>query len=157
MFIFERRKEERKNLYKIGTDYADYTDFILSLRNRKLKPCNPRNPCLKTLVNHLEAQIGDESLGHTDAFGCLVVLQQGSYNAGQSQSRAVQSVAQFGLLLGSAVTALQAVGLIIVEVADRADLQSALLGLAIYLEVEAGGGSEAHIASAQMQDAVRQL
>ena len=83
MLIFESRKEERKNFYKSGTDYADYVDFLFPLRNRKIKP---HNPCLKISVNHFEAQIRNECLGHADAFGGLIVFQQRSYDAGKSES-----------------------------------------------------------------------
>ena len=64
------------------------------------------------LLNHVGAHIRLEGLGDADAFGRLVVLQQGGHDARQGQCRAVQRVAKLGLLLRRAVAALQAVGLI---------------------------------------------
>ena len=72
---------------------------------------------LYVLVNHFETCVGHECCRNLDAVLCLVVLQQGSHDTGQSQSRAIQCVTEF-CLLGLAVTiaALQTVGLIGVEV-----------------------------------------
>ena len=64
-------------------------------------------------------------------------------------------MAELGLLVGStAVAALQAVGLVGVEVADAADFEPTLLGLAIDLEVVADGAGEALVAAAEAQDAI---
>ena len=71
------------------------------------------------LVDNLETGVGHKGLGDTDAFGRLVVLQECCNDARQGEGRAVQGVAELGLLgLGIAETALQTVGLIGIEVAD---------------------------------------
>lgn len=72
------------------------------------------------VVNHLEAAVGHEHLRHADALGCLVILQNGGYDARQSQCRTVEGVAQLNLLVVSTTEAtVQAVGLIALEVGYR--------------------------------------
>ena len=64
-------------------------------------------------------------------------------------------MAELGLLgVGTAIAALQAVGLVGVEVADGADFQPTLLCLAVNLEVIADGAGEALVAATEAQDAV---
>ena len=90
-----------------------------------------------------------------DAVGVLVVLQEGSHDAGQGEGGAVEGVAELGLLgVGTTITALEAVGLIGVEIADGAYFQPTLLCLAIDFEVIADSAGEALVAAAQTQDAV---
>ena len=60
----------------------------------------------------VEAGVFAEAFGHHDSLRCLVVFEQGGHNAGQSQGRAVEGVAETGFLVGIAVTAFEAVGLI---------------------------------------------
>ena len=70
------------------------------------------------VVDDIKTAIRYEGLRDANAFLCLVVLQQGGHDARQGQGRAVQRVAELGLL-GSlrTVAALQAVGLVGVEIA----------------------------------------
>ena len=121
--------------------------------------CPPVCGILKILVvKHLESAIRHEHLGHPYAFGSLVVLHYCSHDARQGERRAVKRMAQFGLLgLGIAVTALQAVGLVALEVAYRRNLEPLLLGCAVDLEVIAYSRSEAHVAAAKAQYVVRQF
>ena len=109
------------------------------------------------LFNHLRPHVGLQGFRYAYAFGRLEVLEQRSDDAGQRQGRAVERVAQLYLLVGAAVAALQAVGLIRVEVRNGAHLEPALLRLAIHLEVVAHGSREAHVAAAEAQDAVGEL
>ena len=91
-----------------------------------------------------------EALGDADTLLRLVVLQQGSHDAGQGEGTAVQGVADLRLLcLAVAIAALQTVGLIGVEVAYRADLQPTLLSLAVDLEVVADGRGERLVAATE--------
>ena len=70
-----------------------------------------------SLVNHLASHVGNEHLGNTDAFGRLVVLEDGCDDAGQGEGGAVEGVAEFCLACsGAAYAALLAVSLICVEV-----------------------------------------
>ena len=78
--------------------------------------------------------------------------------AGKGESRTVESVAELNLLvLGMAIAALEAIGLIGVEVADRRYLQPAPLSLGIYLEVIADGRCERLVATAEEQYAIGQF
>ena len=75
--------------------------------------------CVRFLVDNVAAHVGYEGSRNTDAVLGLVVLEQGSHDAGQGKGRAVEGVAELGLLgLGIAIAALQAVGLVRVEVRD---------------------------------------
>ena len=91
-------------------------------------------------VDDGEAGVGLQGGGDMDAVGVLVVLQEGSHDAGQGEGGAVEGVAELGFLRAfSAVAALEAVGLIGVEVADGAYFQPTLLRFAIDFEVVADG------------------
>ena len=69
------------------------------------------------LVNHIEACVGNQCSGNTNAVGSLVVLQEGCHDARKSQGRTIERVANLSLLVvGSAIAALQSVGLIGVEI-----------------------------------------
>lgn len=71
-----------------------------------------------TLLDHVGSHIGLESLGDADAFLTLIVLEEGSYDAGKSERTTVEGVAEFDLLvLSVAVAAVETIGLIAVEVA----------------------------------------
>lgn len=74
--------------------------------------------CLEVfVVEKLEAAVGNENLRHADAFGRLVVLYDGSHDTGQSQGRTIERMAELYLLvIGMAVAAVQAIGLIALEV-----------------------------------------
>ena len=48
------------------------------------------------LVNLVEAQVGHQALGHEDAVGGLVVLEDGGHDARQGEGRAVEGVAELG-------------------------------------------------------------
>lgn len=98
-----------------------------------------------------------QSLGDAYSLGGLEVLEQSGHDARQSQGRAIERMAKLYLLVGVPVTALQAIGLIAVEIGDGADLEPTLLCLAVNLEVIADGRREAHVAAAQAQYAIRQL
>ena len=75
------------------------------------------NHFISLLINNIKSKIRSQALGHDDAVGRLVVLQQGGDDARQGKGRAVQRVAELGLLgCCVAVAALQAVSLIGVEV-----------------------------------------
>ena len=54
-----------------------------------LNHCNSANP--------IEAQVGHQALGHEDAVGGLVVLEDGGHDARQGKGRAVEGVAELGL------------------------------------------------------------
>ena len=73
---------------------------------------------LSLLVNDIETGVRLESLGDTDAFGSLVILEEGSHDAWQCQSRAVEGVAQMSLLVVATVAAFEAVGLISLKVGN---------------------------------------
>ena len=93
-----------------------------------------------------------------DAFGALVVFEQGSHDARQGQSRTIESVAEGGLLVVlAAIAALEAVGLVGVEIAYAGNLKPAALGFAVDLEVVADGRGETLVAATQTQDAVREF
>ena len=49
------------------------------------------------LANLVEAQVGHQALGHEDAVGGLVVLEDGGHDARQGEGRAVEGVAELGL------------------------------------------------------------
>ena len=92
------------------------------------------------LVDDVTAHIRNEGGRNLDAIFCLVVLQQGCHDAGQGKSRTVQCVTELWFLAAFwAITALQAVGLIGVEIGYRRYLQPASLGLGIDFEVIADG------------------
>lgn len=67
-------------------------------------------------------------------------------------------MAELDALVGrGAVTTLEAVGLVGVEVGDGADFEPTLLGFAVDFEVVAEGGGEADVAAAEAEDAIGQL
>ena len=69
------------------------------------------------VIEDFKSAVGNQAFGHSDAFGCLVVLHDGSYDARQCKSRTVQGMAELGLLgFCVAVTAFQTVCLIALEV-----------------------------------------
>ena len=101
------------------------------------------------LVDNVTAHVGNEGCWNLDAVLGLIVLQQGSNDARQGESRAVKRVAELGLLVvGTTVAALQTVGLIGVEVADRRDLEPATLSLRIDLKIVANRTGKTLIATA---------
>jgi hypothetical protein len=63
-------------------------------------------------------------------------------------------VAEFGLLVGIAITALQTISLIAVEVRNRRYLEPTLLSLGVYLEVEAESCSKAHVTTTKTENTV---
>ena len=106
------------------------------------------------LVNAFESAVGDEGFRYADAFGCLVVFEQCGDDAWQCECGAVERVAQFDFLVSRAVAAFEPVGLVGVEVGDGADFEPASLCFGIDFEVVADGRGEAHVSSAEPQDAV---
>ena len=111
-----------------------------------IKP--PERAAVLLLSDHVVSEVRLQCSRDTDAILRLVVLEQRSHDARQSQSRSVERVAERDfLVLCTAVTALEAVSLIGVEVTRRADLESTVLGFAIYLKVIAESCSEAHVAA----------
>ena len=68
------------------------------------------------LVDDVEAGVGHEYLGNADSFGSLVVFEQSSYDARQSESRTVEGVAERDFLVCVTVAAVQAVCLIAFEI-----------------------------------------
>ena len=109
------------------------------------------------LLNHIATHVRHQRLRDANTFRRLVVFQQGGYDTRQCQRASVQRMAEMYLLVGIAVAALQAVGLIGIEVGYGADFQPALLGFGINLEVEADRRGKAHVPAAETQDAVWQL
>lgn len=74
---------------------------------------------LKLSTYHVASHIWNQSLGHLDAIGSLVVLEDGSHDTREGERRTVEGVAKLNLLvLGMAIATLEAIGLIGVEVAD---------------------------------------
>ena len=72
------------------------------------------------LCDHIAAHVWLEGSRDADAFRRLVVLQEGSYDTGQCQSRAVEGVCQGNfLVLGTAIAAVEAIGLVGIEVRGR--------------------------------------
>ena len=108
------------------------------------------------LVNFIKAEVRAQTLGHDDAVGRLVVLQQGGHDARQGQGRAVEGVAELHLAVLVLEAQLHAVGLEGLEVGDRADLEPAFLRGTPHLEVEGHGRGEADVAAAELEDMVRQ-
>ena len=103
-------------------------------------------------VDDVEAGVLAEHFGHDDALGRLIVLEQRGHDARQGQGRAVEGMTEMCLLVLAAVTALEAVGLIGLEIGYRRNLEPALLCGRPYLEVEGDGRCERHVAAAQAQD-----
>ena len=102
------------------------------------------------VIKHLKATVWHEYLRHAYTLWCLIVLDDGSHDTWQSKCRSVKSVAKLNLsCLCIAVAAVQAVGLITLEVRYRRYLQPALLCCAPHLEVVAYSRCEAHVATAQ--------
>lgn len=92
------------------------------------------------VVEHVESAVRNENLRYANAFRSLIVLDNGGNDTRKSESRTVESVAKLGLSgLGVAITAMQTVGLIAFEVADRRYLEPTLLSGAPYFEVVADG------------------
>ena len=71
-----------------------------------------------TLIDNVKSRVSLQGCGNADALGRLVILEQGGDNARQSQCRAVQGVAQVRLLVIATIAALEAVGLIGLEVGN---------------------------------------
>ena len=88
-----------------------------------------------------------------DTVGSLVVLQQGSHDAGKGQCATVQCVAELCLAVRITITALEPVGLVALEVGYGTHLQPALLCCGVYLEIEGECRSEAHVTTTKTQDA----
>ena len=78
----------------------------------------------------------------------MVRLEQGDYQAGEGNSRAVERVDELGLAALFLEADLAAPGLEVEEIAARADLEPALLGRSPQLDVVALGVREAHLARA---------
>ena len=92
------------------------------------------------VVEHVESAVRNENLRYANAFRSLIVLDNGGNDTRKSESRTVERVAKLGLSgLGVAITAMQTVGLIAFEVADRRYLEPTFLSGAPYLEVVADG------------------
>ena len=91
------------------------------------------------LVNDVETRVGNKCLRNADAFGCLVVFEDGSNDARQGEGGTVEGVAELHFLFCVAVAALEAVGLVSVEVADRGNFKPAALSLGIDFKVVADG------------------
>ena len=109
---------------------------------------------LSCSVNHFKPAIRNQRFRDADAFGRLVILQQSGHDTGQSQSGSVQRMAKFNLLVRIAVTAFQTVGLISVEIGNRAYFQPAFLCFAVNFKVVADGGREAHVAPTKAENTV---
>ena len=97
-------------------------------------------------ADHIVSEEGLQSFRDADTFLALVVLKERSHDARESQRRAVERVAEHHfLVLRTAVTTFQTIGLIGVEITRRAYLQPTVLRLAIDLEVLADRRRERHI------------
>ena len=70
-------------------------------------------------INHFESSVWHKGLWNADALCCLVVFKDGGNNARKGKSGTIEGVTELHLLVSIAVTALEAVCLISVEVADR--------------------------------------
>ena len=112
---------------------------------------------VRTLVDDVEASVLLQHLGNAYALWGLVVLEQRSHDAWQSQCRTVEGVAQMSLLVVATIAALESVGLIGLEIGNRTNLEPAFLSSAPHLEVEGDGTGETHVATTQAKDVPRQL
>ena len=71
------------------------------------------------VVEHVESAVRNENLRYANAFRSLIVLDNGGNDTRKSESRTVESMAKLGLSgLGVAITAMQTVGLIALEVGN---------------------------------------
>ena len=69
------------------------------------------------IIKHLESAVRNQYLRHADTLWCLVVLQDGCNDTWQGESRTVQGVSKFNLLvLCMAIAAVETVCLIALEV-----------------------------------------
>ena len=72
------------------------------------------------LLYHVATHIWLQCCWDADAFWCLVVFEKGSHDTRESESRAVKCVAESNfLVLCAAVTTVQTVGLVGVEIRCR--------------------------------------
>ena len=100
------------------------------------------------------AEVGPEDFGYAQrAVLLLVGLQQGDQDARRGQTRAVESVGQDGLAIGSARADGRAARLEVLEVGAGADFEPFPFHRSPHLEVVALGGTEAHVARAQEEPA----
>ncbi len=78
-------------------------------------------PCILTLglLNLVEAEVGTQALGHNDAVGGLIVLEEGGDDAWEGKGAAVEGVGETHLAVGVLETELHAVGLEGLEIGDR--------------------------------------
>ena len=106
-------------------------------------------------VDDVEAAIFAETFRHDDTLGGLIIFEDCSHDAGQSECRAVEGVAEVGLLVAATIAAFQSVGLVAFEVGYRRHFEPSLLSGTPHFEVEGDGGSETHIAATETQDMPR--
>lgn len=67
-------------------------------------------------VDEVEAGVFAEAFGDDDSCGGLVVFEDGCYDSGQSEGRAVEGVAEASFFVFGAVAAFETVGLVGLEV-----------------------------------------
>ena len=104
---------------------------------------------LECSIYQLASHVWNKGFWHTDAFGRLVVFENCCNNAREGKGRTVEGVAEFNLLvLSTAVAAMETVGLVTIEIADRTYLKPAVLGLGIHLKIITESSRETHIATA---------
>ena len=82
---------------------------------------------LRRTWDEVKARVGTKRLGDADAFGGLIVLQEGCDDTRQSQGTPVERVYKLNALLSVTIATTQAVGLIALEVGDGAHLKPTLL------------------------------
>ena len=112
----------------------------------------------KILFNHIAPHVRLQGLGDTDALGRLEVFEQGCHDARQGERGAVERMGNADLLiLCAAITALQAVGLIGVEIAYGRQFKPTALCFLINLEVVADGRGERLVATTKQKYAVWQF
>ena len=91
------------------------------------------------LVDDVETCVFLEHFRHLDTFRSLVVFEQSCHDAWECQCRAVEGVAEVSFLVVATIAALQAVGLVSLEVRYRAHLKPAFLCATPHLKVESDG------------------
>ena len=107
------------------------------------------------LFYHVRAHEGLQHFGQADAFGALIVFQQGCHDAWEREGTAIQGVAYGGLFVALVFeTQFQAVCLEFFEVGNRADFQPFFLGFGVDFKVVSEGGSEADVPSAETDNPV---
>ena len=70
------------------------------------------------LINYFKSTVRNQRLRNANALGGLVIFKECCNDAWERKSRTIEGVAEFGLLVGIAIAALEAVCLVAVEVRD---------------------------------------